>query len=200
VCAISPTYLRRVTAPGSPTTLADFARFCRAEIDAVIAGDEMPSLLFAFGPDFLAPLILGWRLSEDRPDNAELVEQLLPAWIDQTKASQVAIAMPFGRPRPGATLVAVDELESLVEHSYVDIERLRLGEWRSIVCDLDLSSCQRTLADNAGWLQLAKWRCRRCGSVCPGEADQVPSPCDYCQSTTSDYDSENGGRSSVTST
>jgi hypothetical protein len=183
VLAIASTYGRRVTVPGSPAPLAAFARFCRAEIDAVIAGDEMPSLLFAHGPDFPVALTLGWQLIGERPDNEELIEQLLPAWIDQTGASQVAIAMPFGRPRPGTTLVALDELESLVERSYVDVARLRLSVWQPIVCHLNLSRWQRTLAENAGWHRLAKWRCRRCGSVCPGEADEAPTPCDYCQST-----------------
>ena len=91
--------------------------------------------------------------------------------------------MPFGRPRPGTTLVALDELESVVERSYVDIARLRLADWQPLVCDLDLSGWQRTLAANAGWHELAKWRCQQCQSVCPGEADQRPGPCDYCQST-----------------
>jgi hypothetical protein len=127
-----------VTAPGSPAPLAAFARFCRSEIDAVIGGDEMPSLLFAHGPDFPVPLTLGWQLLGERPDNEELIDQLLPAWIDQTGASQVAIAVPFGRPRPGTTMVALDELESLLERSYVDIPRLRLGDLigRSVIAKL----------------------------------------------------------------
>lgn len=169
--------------PGSPVLLAGFARWCRSEIDAVVADDEVPSLLFAHGPYFADPICVAWLLDGQPPDNDTLIRTLAPAWIGSSRASQIGLSLPFGRPRPGVTLVAVDELEAVVERSYLDLERLRLERWDRVVVDLPLADWQRTLAVNAGFEELAKWHCRRCGSVCPGEAEILPTPCDFCGST-----------------
>jgi hypothetical protein len=169
--------------PGSPVALDCFARWCRVEIDDSVAADEDPSLLFAYGPDFEEPLVLGWHLVGERLDTEELITRLVPPWITRTGASQIGIVVPFGRPRPGVNLIAVDELELVAERSYLDIGRLRLGEWEAVPCRLPFTEWQAAMGTNAGWQELAKWRCRRCESVCPGEAAVVPNPCDFCGST-----------------
>jgi hypothetical protein len=168
---------------GSPLTLSAFARWCRYEIDATLANDEAPALVVANSPEYPEPLTVGWRLNGEPPTIEELIVKLVPAWIAETMASQLGLAIPCGRPRPGVTLVALDEAEALIEHAYLDLGRLRLGSWQELATEIDTSAWQTDLARNAGWDELAKWRCRRCGSVCAGEAASTPSPCEFCAAT-----------------
>jgi len=176
-------YFRPMSTPGSPCLLSEFARWCRIHIDHVVAADQVPALLFADGPDFDEALAVSWHLDGIAPATEELLTHLIPAWTVQSSASQIAVSVPFGRPHHGVSLVALDESEYLIEQAHLDVDRLRLGDWEAIRADLDVTAWQAQLAHNAGWEEFAKWRCRRCNSVCAGEATIVPSPCDYCAAT-----------------
>jgi hypothetical protein len=168
--------------PGSLADLAIFARFCRARLDHAVATGEAPAFLCADGPDFADAVVNGWHLDGAPPATEELLAGVVPAWLRETEASQVAVSVPFGGECPGVTLVAVDEAESLIEQSYLDVVRLRLGDWQVVPVDLDVFAWQRELAQNAGYTDFAKWRCRACQSVCGGEAAEVPTPCAFCGS------------------
>jgi len=168
---------------GSPVDLTVFARWCRAEVDAVMAEDQLPALLVAHAPDFSEPLTVSWHRDGEQLPVAELLDELVPVWIEQTGGSQVAVSVPFAGARFGVSLVVADETGFITEQAYLDHERLRLGDWQPISADLDIAAWQIVLAENAGWVDFAKWRCQRCGSVCPGEASIVPTPCDFCSST-----------------
>jgi ferredoxin len=79
--------------------------------------------------------------------------------------------------------VTVDETGASAARAYVALvdEAMQLGEWREVAVEhLPVEEWQRTLATNAGYEDFVKWRCNRCESVCPGEAAEVPAPCEFC--------------------
>jgi hypothetical protein len=179
----SPSYVRRMSDPGSPIELTLFARRCRALVDGYIFRSETPALLVAGGTEIEGSLIVDWHLEGQPPASEEVLAKLVPAWIADSGGSQVGVAFPFGQPRLGVSLVVADEFDSMIEQAYLDVERMRLRAWRPVGAELPILDWQKLLAANAGWRELAKWRCRRCQSVCGGEADEMPTPCEFCESS-----------------
>lgn len=172
-----------MTGPGSPVSFNVFARRCRALVDGFVFRSARPAILVADGPEFEELVVLDWEVEGEPPPIERLLTRLVPTWIEQTGGSQVAISVPFDRPRPGVSLLMLDEAAHAIETSHLDVVRMRLRAWRALTVDLPLVAWQEVLAENAGWQELAKWRCRHCQSVCAGEADAVPTPCDFCRST-----------------
>jgi hypothetical protein len=174
-----------MTEVGSAVEFDVFARSCRALVDDYVFREEVPAILVADGPDFDAPILLDWHLEGTPPPREEVVDRLVPAWIEQSGGSQIAVSVPFREPRPGVSLLIVDEGDWAFEHAYLDVARLRLEAWQDVGGRnaLALTDWQATLAQNAGWRDYAKWRCRRCQSVCGGEAEDPPTPCSFCEST-----------------
>jgi hypothetical protein len=171
-----------MTEPGSSTDLDAFARWCRALVDRVLAAGDLPALLVADGPALEELVVVEWFLDGTRPPAEDLLAHVVPRWAEATEGSQLGFSLPFGGAPPGVTLLAIDEAGYLLEQAFLDVERLRLGEWAPLALDLPIAAWQEQLAENAGWREFAKWRCRRCRSVCVGEAEDVPSPCDFCGS------------------
>lgn len=169
--------------PGSPAPLALFHRWCRCYVELTVMQSRLPQLVFADGPDFDEATYELWGLAGVTPSTVELLARLIPAQAAQTGASQVGVSVPFGDDAPGVLLVTVDETGAVAEQAgvrQVD-DYLQLEEWLSAATDeLPVVVWQELLASNAGYRRFGKWRCRDCGSVCPGEADVVPVPCDYC--------------------
>ncbi|MGD0165887.1 MAG: hypothetical protein ABSC51_01160 [Gaiellaceae bacterium] len=84
---------------------------------------------------------------------------------------------------PGVLLVTADETGAFAESAYVEIvrDRLEFREWTPETTEVfSVQDWQRVLAQNAGYRNLAKWRCQNCESVCCGEVDSDMAPCDYC--------------------
>jgi hypothetical protein len=177
-------YRHEVNEPGSPVPFPHFCRWCRSHVALATAAGLVPQLLFADGPRFDETIVSAWEMPGRCPDTVALAQELIPAVAAQTGASQVALAVPFGGPAPGVTFICVDETESVGEEALVDLDRLRLELWLPVEPALfPISDWQQLLARNAGYREFAKWRCRHCRSVCPGEAANVPTPCDFCAST-----------------
>jgi hypothetical protein len=182
-------YLRRMDydefEPGSPRPLYLFARWCRAAVELEVLQFVVPTLLFIDGADLEEPLVEQWQTNGRTPSREELLSRLIPSAASRHLASQVGASVPFGGPQPGIFLLAVDETGAVAEQSYVVIEHdhLELGSWAPVgTATLPLEAWQRVFALHAGYEEFVKWRCRRCQSVCPGEAAVYPAPCDFCGS------------------
>jgi hypothetical protein len=171
--------------PGSPRPLYLFQRWCRGVVELAVLQLEVPSLLFADGPELSEPLLEQWQLSGTSPGFEELLRRLVPSIATERLASQIGVSIPFGGDEPGVLLLAVDETGLVAEraHASVVVEHVELGPWAPYDTEqLPIASWQQLLGANAGYDEFAKWRCQRCRSVCPGEAALVPAPCDFCGS------------------
>jgi hypothetical protein len=190
--ASTPTYVRFVmgdvsidAGPGSPWSGDEFHAWCRAHVAFEILVPRIPKLFFADGPTQPEPEVRLWELAGEPPSTEEFLIGVIPRWIEDSAASQIGVSVPFGGETPGVTLLTVDEASAQAEQVEVALvnDQTRLGAWEPVSLDqLPVAEWQQTLQRNAGYLDFAKWRCRRCQSVCPGEADTVPSPCDFCGS------------------
>jgi hypothetical protein len=171
--------------PGSPCPLYLFERWCRGSVELAVLRFEVPTLLFADGDELDEPLLEQWQLSGTVSEPAELLRHLVPGIATRHHASQVGVSIPCGGDGPGVFLLTIDETGVIAERAnvFVEAEHLELGPWGPAGTEqLPVSSWQHLLAANAGYAEFAKWRCRRCRSVCPGEAALVPAPCDFCGS------------------
>jgi hypothetical protein len=173
-----------VDAPGSLAPLTLFHRWCRCFTElAVMHSPRPPRLIFTDGRDFDEPQHEQWTVTGEVPTTDELLRRLIPAQATRTGASQVGVCVPIGDPAPIVLVIAVDETGALAEHA--DVHQLgdsfHVDEWAPASLDeLPITVWQQLLALNAGYHRFAKWRCIGCGSVCPGEADERPGPCDFC--------------------
>ncbi len=171
-------------AAGSRALFADFHVWCRVSVELAVAEGSLPKLLFANGPDFDFPMIEWWDETFVPPTTSEFLVKLIPVFVEQTGASQVAVSVAFGGEDPGVLLIVVDETDHAVEEAGVVLEdgELVLGQWYPVAHQLPIAAWQRLLSRNAGYDDFAKWRCRECRSVCPGESALTPAPCDFCGS------------------
>jgi hypothetical protein len=152
----------------------------------------LPCFLFANGPKFAEIRHDHWAAPERdgsddvlAEDTALLITGILPAYAGEHLASQVAISVPVGGDAPALLLVAVDETGCVAQQAAVGLgaDHLTVEPWRpASTTELPLGLWWRLLALNAGYRDFAKWRCHDCRSVCPGEAEVVPTPCEYCGS------------------
>jgi hypothetical protein len=171
--------------PGSPEELALFQRWCRANVELVVMRLLVPNFLFLDGPAFDEPTLQQLHLARPTPDPLTLMRRALPTHAAATGASQVAISVAAGGEEPYALLVAVDETGAIAETAAIglDGDRPAVAVWQAAdISTLPIKAWQQLLAANAGYDEFAKWLCRRCESVCPGEASEIPAPCDFCGS------------------
>ena len=169
---------------GSPPFFL-FHHWCRKTVELGVMEMTMPTFVFAGGRN-LEPLFEEWHVNGRPPATAALIAKLVPVYTELFGASQIGVSVPFGGASAGVLLVVVDETSVAVEQAHVaiDNDHLELGLWSPTApAALPVADWQRQLAENAGYERFAKWRCRGCSSVCPGEATEVPSPCDFCGST-----------------
>jgi hypothetical protein len=146
----------------------------------------MPRLLFADSPLHDEPEVRAWELEGKPGGTVEVIQVMLDNWIQLTGASQIGISVPLGGDEPGVLLVTLDEQSVRATQTYVSLDdgEIVLSRWHAAsAAQLPTATWQLKLASNAGYDDFAKFRCEHCGSVCPGESDEVPSPCDYCGST-----------------
>lgn len=172
--------------PGSALSLPLFHRWCRAQVVLSVMRGELPELLFADGPRQETPFWAFWSVEGERPTTHEFILQTIWSWAIDREASQVGLCIPFGGEQPGALLLTVDESGAIAEQAFVDISDgdAVLHEWVDVGTGLfPVIDWQELLAENAGYREFTKWRCNLCLSVCPGEADELPAPCDFCASS-----------------
>lgn len=170
---------------GSPLALGDFLGWCKGHVTAAVAHMQIPKFLFADGPRHAVPVAVVWELEGQPDDTEEFLTHVIPHWASDAEASQVAVSLPIGGEEPAALLVAADETGVLARQARVVLgdRGLELEDWLSApVTHLPRTEWQQLLARAAGWREYTKWRCRRCRSVCSGEADVIPTPCDFCAS------------------
>lgn len=102
--------------------------------------------------------------------------------MTDAERSQIGISVPFHGDIDGVMLLCVDETGHIAEAATSDVDGF-LEQWRPLPPGgLPFADWQRTLAKHAGYRDLSKWCCRDCDSVCLGEADEIPSPCEFCGS------------------
>lgn len=171
--------------PGSPQPLDAFHAWCQACVSFVLAGEQIPRLLFADGRFQEHPILASWE-GEDAPlEPVEFAAEILSALAADTTASQLGICVPFGGDEPGLYLVTCDETGSRVDRALVEMtkEGTTFKRWERVDPILATAETYELLARKARYRQFSKWRCRRCGSVCCGEADEPPTSCEFCGST-----------------
>lgn len=176
------------TEPGSPLSLRLFHRWCRAQVVLTIMRGEVPELLFADGPRQPKPFWAFWEVTGVPPSTHEFIVKTLPSLAGEFAASQVGICIPFGGEQPGALLLTVDETGAIAEQAFADIDddgrAVTLHQWVDVGTDLfPVADWQGLLAIHAGYENFTKWRCNGCESVCPGEAAEAPTRCDFCGSS-----------------
>lgn len=172
---------RTFVEPGSPLSLKLFHAWCRACITSTYLQGRAPALLFADSPTQEVPVIAEWDVEGEMPERADFLSDLIVDWVNTTQASQIGIGIPFAGDVLGVLLLTVDETGHVAEQAQADEHGL--SGWRPLPRGgLPFGDWQRLLAKHAGYRDFTKWRCTRCESVCPGEADERPSPCDYCGS------------------
>jgi hypothetical protein len=166
--------------PGSPSPLTLFHAWCRGGVALSLSRDSAPLLLFADGPNLEEPLVDSWELEGERPEEAGFLTDLIERWMAETEASQIGISIPFRGETDGILLISVGETGHVAEQTALGLDGFP-ERWRTMPRGgLPFARWQALLATNAGYRQFTKWRCRTCESVCPGEADEIPSPCDFC--------------------
>lgn len=171
-----------VEPPGSPLSLTLFHAWCRGRLALALSRDSAVSLLFADGPSLESPMVSGWGFDEGHPEETGFLTELIEVWMTATNASQIGISIPFRGESDGILLLSVDETGHVAEQTTLGIDGFP-ELWRSMPPGgLPFARWQAQLATSAGYRNFTKWRCRTCGSVCPGEADEMPSPCDFCGS------------------
>lgn len=170
--------------PGSPFALSEFHAVCRALVHVAISRHEQAQLLFTVDEEGSQLDARTWERSAwTEQTTSDLLNATVLDAIHKCSGSQIGVALPVLGQEPAILLLSVDEAELIVERAVFMLadDLVALGPWLAETIEgLHVTSWQRLLAHNAGYRCLTKWRCRRCGSVCPGEADAVPSPCDYC--------------------
>lgn len=166
--------------PGSPLALTLFHAWCRGGVALWLSRGSAPFLLFADGPNQAEAIIASWELEDDLPETAGFLTDLIERWMDETAASQIGISIPFRGEADGILLLSVDETGHIAEQATIGDDGFP-ERWGPMPRGgLPFEKWQRLLATNAGYRDFTKWRCRTCESVCPGEADEIPSPCDFC--------------------
>jgi hypothetical protein len=167
---------------GSPLSLTLFHAWCRVAVAWRLHEGSAAALLFADGPDQEQPVIAEWEIKGALPETTGFLTELIEGWMAEMAASQIAISIPYHGGVDGVLLLCVDETGHIAERATIDDDGF-LGKWRELPPGgLPFGKWQRLLATYAGYRDFTKWRCRLCESVCAGEADEIPSPCDFCGS------------------
>lgn len=169
--------------PGSPLPLTLFSAWCRSHILLALLAEETTDLLFVDGPELSEPGRLGYSLTGSIPSLEEFLDPLIAACAADGHSQVGACLSSAGWPRQ-LLLVCVDETGLQLEQAVADPrdDGVALSTFRLVDLPLSIAAWQRQLGAAAGYRSVAKWRCRRCTSVCIGEAADRPSPCAYCAS------------------
>jgi hypothetical protein len=168
--------------PGSPLSLTLFHAWCRVAVAWALHQGRPPALLFADGPAREQPSIAEWEIELPLPESGSFLTELIERWMDDAEASQIAISIPFHGDGDGVLLLCVDETGHVAEVAMTDTDGYP-DEWQPLARGgLPFGDWQRRLAKHAGYRDLSKWRCGGCESICIGESDEIPSPCEFCGS------------------